>query len=111
HRRLIEQQEARLQHESTTHGEHLLLAAGQSAAPLSCALPQSREGFEGVLKRVRDEVPVANAISADHEVFLDRQIRKNLSSFRYDRDAEIGDIGRRSTGKGGTCKVHGSGAR
>ena len=50
HRRLVQQQHARLGHQRAADGEHLLLAAGERAGHLARALLEPREQVEDALE-------------------------------------------------------------
>src|SRR5271157_6566908 len=54
HRRLVHEEYPGIGHEAPRSGEHLLLAAGQSAALLGRALPEPWEESEGVLDTAVD---------------------------------------------------------
>ena len=50
HRRLVHDDELRRAHDGATHGDHLLLAAGECARKLLCAFLQAREALIHVLQ-------------------------------------------------------------
>ena len=69
-RGLVEQHEARPQHQRARHREHLLLAARERARLLRPTLPQPRKIFEDALQVLLDRRAVLARIGAEPQVLL-----------------------------------------
>ncbi len=83
---LVENQQLRLEHERAADRELLLLPAGKiAAAPVQHLLQHGKQLEDA--RRDRRGAVLAHA-QADAQVFLDRQLRKNLAPLRHVADAE-----------------------
>ena len=82
HRRFVEQQQARLPHQRAADGEHLLLAARQSAGRLRACRAASETG------RTRFTARVAARKGAEPQIVLDRERPEHLAAFGHLHDAQ-----------------------
>src|SRR5262249_59126060 len=79
--RLVQQDDARIEHERTADREHLLLAAGKLIAEIAAALGEPREQLVDALERPR-------AGPGDRgEVLLDRERLEDVALLRHPADA------------------------
>ena len=96
-RRFIQQQQARLAHQSATDRQHLLLAAGHGAGALNTAFMQTREQlihpFDAGMKLV-----AVGKKTAHRQVLFHRHARKDASPFRHDRHRFTHDFRRLPVG-------------
>src|SRR6266849_2883506 len=87
--RLVDEQDRRLCHELFGEREHLRLATAQRRGPSPAPLPQVREGVVRALEPGRHAGSVApQDPGAEQEIFLDRQLRKDVRALGDVRDAE-----------------------
>ena len=82
-------------HERAAHGEHLLLAAGKRTGDLVLALFQTREDLIHALEVALDAVLVVAKVGADLEVFIGREVCKDLTPLRHLAHAELDDLVRK----------------
>lgn len=95
-RRLVHHDQLRLRHKRAPDREHLLLAARERSGKLPLALLKSRE--QPVYSReVRAQI-VASQIRSDLEVFLDGQVRENVTPLGDKHDARLDYLIRRFSG-------------
>src|SRR5262245_50164793 len=94
---------------SARDGEHLLLAAGETAAALAPALSQHRKVFEDPLERPARAV--GDRPRRQTQVLADVQMRKDLTPLGDVADAEPEDAMRRLPGDLAVLEAHGAGAR
>jgi hypothetical protein len=89
-RRFVEQKHPRIAHQRAPDCEHLLLAAGERAGKLRVALAQPRKHGVNPL-----DIPWlaggALALLRHHQVFANRERRKDAASLRYETDPEVRD--------------------
>src|SRR5262245_30486128 len=91
-RRLVEDQEIGIAHQSPPDGEHLLLSTRQAGAELGPQLGKDREQLEYAGK---GPAPVAPGHPPDDlEVLLDGEVREDAPVVRDVADAEPGDLER-----------------
>ncbi len=87
----IQNQEFRIGHQRAADRQHLLLAARQCHAHIVAALgetwKQRMDLFDG--PGIGIACPIARGC---HQIFVDRQIRKNLPPFRHQADTELCDF-------------------
>ena len=91
----VEQQQARIGHQSTSHGQHLLLAAGQGASGLAAAFGQALEAVENGLHALLD-LPAAGSLRCrpQFEVFGNAQVGKDLATLGGQGQAAADHLGR-----------------
>jgi hypothetical protein len=92
-RRLVEQQQARVDHQRHRHREHLPLAAGERARLHAPALGEHREACKRLLDAPRASLRIDEA--AHLEVLAHAHRRKDVLLLRHVRDAEPADLARR----------------
>src|SRR5699024_9265870 len=107
-RRLVQQQQLRLQHQGTAHGHHLPLAAGHGAGRLSATFGQAREQGIDTL-HVRLQIAL-EGIAANFQVFLDAERRENVFFLRHVGNTVAYDLVRAQIGDVGTVKGNGTAA-
>src|SRR2546421_8503911 len=88
--RLVEDEEVRIGHERAADGEHLLLAARESAAEVVHALGEPGEEIQHLGKRPRVARRAAVFRECD-QVLPHAQVGEDLASFRDERDAAARD--------------------
>ena len=92
HGRLIQHQQLRMAHQGTAHGQHLLLAAGQSAGNLTVSFLQA--GKEGIdlfdIRLYFFVIPLR--VSAHQQVFVNGKLLENAASFGYLSHAQFNDF-------------------
>src|SRR6185312_16380692 len=93
---LVEEHEARPQHQRTGQREHLLLAAAERPRPLAAALLEPREVHEDALLVLADLRTVAARVGAEAEVLADRELRERPAALRHMRDPQPCDRLRRA---------------
>ena len=91
-RGLVEQHQARLQHQCTGDGQHLLLAARQRAGLLLDAFLEAREVDEDTLQFVLHPLLVLAGVGCDAEILVDRKRREGAASLRDMGDALADDL-------------------
>ena len=84
----VHHDEPRAAHQCTTHGKHLLLAAGKRSRKLPTALAEPRKQRIHVLDVIREAV-VAQ-VRPDAQVLKHGEVGENAASLRHERDA-LGD--------------------
>ena len=89
-RRLVQQQQLRVQQQRARDRQHLLLAAGKLPALVALAFGQARKQLVDAL-----DGPRAGALDRHLEVFVDRQVGEDAPPFRHEADAQRGDAVRR----------------
>src|SRR4051812_33431071 len=93
HGRLVHEQQLRLGHESSSHGHHLLLAAGERPGELGAALVQKREEVvDAVVGFVR---AAALQVGAHLEVLAHGHRREEPPVLGHDRDPLPDPVARR----------------
>ncbi len=76
--------------------QHLLLAPAQRARVLAAALRQPRKHGKDAIHAPADFCGVvADIETAELEIFADRQERKDVTTFRHQRNAELAALVRR----------------
>ena len=100
HRRLIQQQQARMGHDGASHCQHLLLAAREGPRNLTVTLLETREQGEDFLQVLFGFLTVGDAgLSAQVQVFGHPQTRKDAASLRHHRHAHRHDVVRLDRGQ------------
>src|SRR5688500_4507779 len=95
-RRLVEQENARLQHQRARNSQRLPLTTGEAAGPLAGPLRQDREEFEYPRDPLFDSVRTRDP--AHGQVFPDGQAGEDVVGLRYEGDAPTDQQLRRQTG-------------
>ncbi len=86
----VAEKNARVRHQASSDGDHLLLAAGQRRRRRVATLPQHGKELVDAVEIPR---PAGTpAVGADQQVFLNRQRSEQTPSFRHQRYAEPDDI-------------------
>src|SRR5690606_20896538 len=94
---LVQQQQARFQHERAAERHHLLFAAGQGAGGLAAALAQAREQrVDALATGLQRAFLAAPHVAAQVQVFLDRHFREHVAPFGHVGDAEFRHLVRRA---------------
>src|SRR5215471_9475221 len=92
---LVKDQEFRIGHQRTSDRQHLLFAPGQFVAHVVAPLG---ERGEKAIDAIQGPLLCALARrSGGHEIFLDRQRRKNLTAFWNESQSRLSDSKRRQT--------------
>ena len=86
-RRLVEQHQARPQHQRAADRQHLLLAARQRAGLLLQALLEAREIVEDRVELVLDALLVLARVGGDAQVLVDAEGREGAAALRHVGDA------------------------
>src|SRR6266404_1331196 len=94
-RRLVKQHEARTKHESTSHGEHLLLSSGKCACLLASPFLELRKVHVHPIDIAGDGPVVVSANCAETEIFVDRHPREGPAPLGDMRNAEPHQVLRR----------------
>ena len=87
HRRFVHQEQARVSHEGSTCGEHLLFSAGERPRHLVFALFQTGKDGEDPFQVFLHGGAVAAGVGAQVQVLGHRQAGENAASFRDHRNA------------------------
>ena len=90
----VEDQQFRIGHQRAADRQHLLLAAGQRHAHVAAALGEPRKQRVDFLDGPGIGIAETVAGGGD-EIFVHRQVRKDLAAFRHQADAEFCDLIRR----------------
>ena len=91
HGRLIEHEKLRLAHERSSHGQHLLLAAGERTADLRTALFEAREQLIDMLQ-IFVKLAVRTRVCAHFQIFFNCHSRKNAAAFGALNKAGLDDL-------------------
>ena len=91
HRGLVEHEQLGAAHEGATHGEHLLLAAGERARHLVHALLEAREVLVDKLKRLL-VLGVGAGVATHVEVLGDGHVREDAASLGAQGKAALDDL-------------------
>src|SRR5262249_46327975 len=79
-------------HQRARNRQHLLLTAGQRARLLLPALCQARELLKNAIHVERNFLMVLAQVAAHFQVFGDRHVRENMTSFWAMSDAKREDF-------------------
>src|SRR5579859_3372753 len=90
--RLVEQEQARPQHQRARHRQHLLLAARERTRLLAAALPESREITVHALDVRLEGRLVFARVPAQAQVLLGAEVRKGAAAIGHVRDPEAHDV-------------------
>ncbi len=91
-RRLVEEKQARSQHQRAADREHLLLAAGQRAGLLLLPFLQARKVAVDHREIVRDAGAVAAGMGAETEILLGGELEESAAAIRHMGDAAACDL-------------------
>jgi hypothetical protein len=91
-RRLVEQHQARLQHQRARDRQHLLLAARQRAGLLLDALLEPREIAEDAVALGGDHALVPVGVGRDAQILVDRQRGEGAAALGHVSDPEPHDL-------------------
>src|ERR1700732_1249772 len=92
----IKQQQSRPQHQRPPDRNHLLFAARQSSGNLLPPFAKARKQIQYFFHSRRQITSLARGESSEQEIFFDRHIRKNLTTLGNVRDAQRGNLVRRT---------------
>ena len=88
-RRLVEQQQPGLGHQSARDRQHLLLSARQGARCLSAPLAQSRKQVVHLIAPATPPVARFRRDCAEVQVVFDREVGKHEPAFRHQHEARF----------------------
>ena len=88
-RRLVHDQQARIEKKCARDGEHLLLAAGELIAAIGATLSQAREGFVDARN-----IPVSSPAGGEPQMLINGERRPQPPSLRHVAETEPRDFRR-----------------